>query len=163
MCKSNRVQPPHEAAWKQAFFQQQQICVSSSATRWSTAVSQVSMVTVAQFIDSIEHLTVGSKSALKRHVQMEDFGANLDADCNELFKETLQENLPATFNVRERTAVKRILKHPGDHSAYQQAGPSKKARTGVQATCVESAKTALVKDFLKPLRHLPAAGDFWIS
>ena len=45
------------------------------------------MVTVAQFIDSIEHLTAGSKAALKRHVQMDEFGANLDADCHELFKE----------------------------------------------------------------------------
>lgn len=75
---------------------------------------QVSMVTVAQFIDSIEHLTAGSKAALKRHVQMDVFGAKLDADCNELFKEALQENLPATFNALERTAVKQTLKHPGE-------------------------------------------------
>ncbi|KAL3148764.1 hypothetical protein ABBQ38_014175 [Trebouxia sp. C0009 RCD-2024] len=71
------------------------------------------MVTVAQFIDSIEHLTAGGKAALKRHVQMDEFGAKLDADCEELFKEALHENLPATFNALERTAVKRILKHHG--------------------------------------------------
>ena len=72
------------------------------------------MVTVAQFIDSIEHLTAGSKAALKKHVEMDDFGANLDAECDELSKEALQENLPATFNALERTAVKRMLKHPGE-------------------------------------------------
>ena len=72
------------------------------------------MVTVAQCIDSIEYLTAGSKAALKRHVQMTEFGANLDAHCDEVFKETLQENLPATFNALERTAVKRISKHPGE-------------------------------------------------
>ena len=69
------------------------------------------MVTVAQFIDSIEHLI----AALKRHVQTDEFGANLDADCDELFKEALQENLPGTFNALERTAVKRVLKHPGEY------------------------------------------------
>ena len=67
------------------------------------------MVTVAQFIDSIEHLTAGSKAALKTHVQMGEFGANLDADC------ALQENLPVTFNALQRTAVKRILKPPGEY------------------------------------------------
>ena len=73
------------------------------------------MVTVAQFIDSIEHLNAGSKAALKRHVQMDEFGANLDADCDDLFKEALQENLPATFNALQRTAVKRILQQPGEY------------------------------------------------
>ncbi|KAL3138657.1 hypothetical protein ABBQ32_006415 [Trebouxia sp. C0010 RCD-2024] len=77
------------------------------------------MVTVAQFIDSIEHLTSGGKAALKRHVQMDEFGANLDADCDELFKEALHENLPATFNALERTAVKRILKHPANSRVEQ--------------------------------------------
>ena len=72
------------------------------------------MVTVGQFIDSIEHLTAGSKAALKRHVQTDEFGANLDAECDELFKEALQENLPGKFNALERTAVKRVLKHPGE-------------------------------------------------
>ena len=43
------------------------------------------MVTVAQFIDSIEHLSAGGKAALKRHVQMDEFGANLDADCEGSF------------------------------------------------------------------------------
>ena len=72
------------------------------------------MVTVEQFIDSIEHLTAGSKAALKRHVQMDEFGASLDADCDELFKEALQENLPGAFNALERTAVKRVLQHSGE-------------------------------------------------
>ena len=49
------------------------------------------------------------------HVQMDEFGANLDADCDELFKEALQENLRATFNACERTAVRRILKQPGKY------------------------------------------------
>ncbi|KAA6429844.1 MAG: hypothetical protein FRX49_00276 [Trebouxia sp. A1-2] len=44
---------------------------------------------------------------------MDEFGAKLDADCDELFKQALQESLPATFNVLERTAVKRLSKHPG--------------------------------------------------
>ena len=51
---------------------------------------------------------------LKGHVQMDGFEANLDAECDELFKETLQENLPATFNALESTAVKRVLKQPGE-------------------------------------------------
>ena len=45
---------------------------------------------------------------------MDEFGAKLDADCDELFKQALQESLPATFNVLERTAVKRLSKHPGE-------------------------------------------------
>lgn len=72
------------------------------------------MVTIAQFIDSIEHLTAGRKAALKTHVEMDDFGAHLDAECDELFKEALRENLPATFNALECTAVKRMMKHPGE-------------------------------------------------
>ncbi|DBA88546.1 TPA: hypothetical protein ACH3X2_005017 [Trebouxia sp. C0005] len=71
------------------------------------------MVMTAQFIDSIEHLTAGSKAALKGHAQMDELEANLDAECDELFKEALQENLPAIYNALDRTAVKRILKHPG--------------------------------------------------
>ena len=47
---------------------------------------------------------------------MRDFGAFLDADCDELFKEALQDHLPATFNALERTAVKRALKSPGKDS-----------------------------------------------
>lgn len=70
---------------------------------------QVSMVLVAQFFDSIEHLTADSKAALKRHVQLAEFVAKLDADCDELFKQTLSENLLATFNALERTAMKQIL------------------------------------------------------
>ena len=76
---------------------------------------QVSMVTVAQFIDSIEHLNANSKAALKRHVQMDEFGASLDADCDDLFKEALRENLPTTFNALQRTAAKRVLQQPGEY------------------------------------------------
>ena len=49
------------------------------------------------------------------HVQTDEFGAKLDCDCDELFKEALQENLPATFNALESTAVRRILKQPGEY------------------------------------------------
>ncbi len=72
------------------------------------------MVTVADFIDSIEHLTAGSKAELKSHVQKAEFGASLDAECDEIFKETLQENLPTTLNALHRTAVKRALKDSGE-------------------------------------------------
>lgn len=72
------------------------------------------MVTVAEFIDSIDHLTAGTKANLKSHVQKVEFGASLDSDCDEVFKETLQENLPATLNALHRTAVRRALTHPGE-------------------------------------------------
>ena len=75
---------------------------------------QVSMLPVAQFIDSIERLTAYSKAELRRHVQMKEFGASLDDVCDELFKEALQEHLPAKFNALQRTAVKRALKYPGE-------------------------------------------------
>ena len=73
------------------------------------------MVTVAQFIDSIDRLKDDSKAALKRHVQKEEFGATLEDECDKVFKQTLWENLPATFNALERTAVKLAAK-PGDQS-----------------------------------------------
>ena len=76
------------------------------------------MVTVGQFIDSIEHLAGDSKAAFERHVQMDEFGANLDANCDDLSKEALQENLPATFNALERTAFKQILKQPGESCCF---------------------------------------------
>ena len=50
-----------------------------------------------------------SKAALKRHVQTDEFGANLGADCDELFKEALQENLPGAFNALERHSSKASL------------------------------------------------------
>ena len=64
------------------------------------------MLTVERFIDSVEDLSPDSRAELKRHVQSHDFGASLDTDCNELFKDTLQDYLPAAFNGLERTAVK---------------------------------------------------------
>jgi hypothetical protein len=47
-------------------------------------------------------------------VQKVEFGASLDADCDEVFKETLQENLPATLNALHRTAVRQALKDSGE-------------------------------------------------
>ena len=38
----------------------------------------------------------------------------VDADCDEVFQEVLQENLPATFNLLERARLKRALKQPGE-------------------------------------------------
>ena len=70
---------------------------------------------VAVFIDSIEHLTAAGKAALIMHLQMDNFGANLECDCDELFKEALQDNLPATFYALECTAVRRELKQPGEY------------------------------------------------
>ena len=73
------------------------------------------MVKVAQFVDSIGYLTADNKAALKRHVQMVEFGANLDADCDEVFKATLRDNMPATFNALQRTAVKQALDLSGEY------------------------------------------------
>ena len=36
-------------------------------------------------LDSIEHLSAGGKAILKQHVQSLEFGASLDADCDEFF------------------------------------------------------------------------------
>lgn len=72
------------------------------------------MVSVAEFIDSIERLTKTSKAALKRHVQLKEFGAELDDECDECFKEALQDHLPATLNALQRTVVKRTLQHNGE-------------------------------------------------
>ena len=72
------------------------------------------MVTISEFIDSIPHLSAGKKATLERHVQSQEFGASLDADCDEVFQEVLQDNLPATFNLLERATLKRALKQPGE-------------------------------------------------
>ncbi len=74
------------------------------------------MVTVAQFIDSIEYLNAGDKAVLKSHVQKNEFGANLHAVCDALFKEALEENMPATLNALQRTAVRQALKYLGEYS-----------------------------------------------
>jgi hypothetical protein len=71
------------------------------------------MTTVAEFIDSIAQLSVDSKAELKSHVQKVEFGASLDADWDELMEDALRDNLPTTFNILQRTAVVRALKHPG--------------------------------------------------
>ena len=72
------------------------------------------MVTISEFINSIPHLSAGKKANLERHVQSQEFGASLDADCDDVFQEVLQENLPATFNLLERATLKRALKQPGE-------------------------------------------------
>ena len=72
------------------------------------------MVTISEFIDSIPHLSAGKKAILEKHVQSPEFGASLGADCDEVFQEVLQENLPATFNLLERARLKRALKQPGE-------------------------------------------------
>ena len=67
---------------------------------------QVSMVTISEFIDSIPHLSASTKATLQKHVQSQEFGASLDADCDEVFQEVLQENLPATLNLLDRATLK---------------------------------------------------------
>lgn len=73
------------------------------------------MVTVSEFIESIQHLSAGKKAALKTHVQSLEFGASLDADCNEIFLEALQGCLPVTLNVMECTRLKQALKQLGEY------------------------------------------------
>ena len=72
------------------------------------------MVTISEFINSIPQLSAAKKATLEKHVQSQDFGASLDADCDEVFQEVLQENLPAAFNLLERATLKRALKQPGE-------------------------------------------------
>lgn len=73
------------------------------------------MVTVSQFIESLRHLSAGKKTILEEYVQSEDFGAKLDAECDEIFQEGLQQNPPATFSVLDRTALNRALKQLGEY------------------------------------------------
>ena len=72
------------------------------------------MVTVSEVLNSIPQLSASKKATLEKHVQLQEFGASLDADCDEVFQEVLQENLPATFNLLQRAALKRALKRPGE-------------------------------------------------
>ena len=72
------------------------------------------MVTISKFIGSIPLLSAGKKATLEKHVQSQEFGASLNADCDEVFQEVLQETLPATFNLLERARLKRALKQPGE-------------------------------------------------
>ena len=71
------------------------------------------MSTVVDFINSIENLDDSCKGALKAHVQTREFGSNLDDDCDEAFKETLQNYLPETFSRLQCTRVKQALRLPG--------------------------------------------------
>lgn len=71
------------------------------------------MSTVAEFVNSIEHLDDSCKAALKAHVQTREFGAKLDDDCDEAFRETLQNYLPETFSRLQCTRVKQALRLPG--------------------------------------------------
>ena len=72
------------------------------------------MVTISEFIDSIPHLCAGKKATLEKHVQSQEFGASLDADCDGVFQEVLQEKPPATFSLLECARLKRALKQPGE-------------------------------------------------
>ena len=72
------------------------------------------MVTISEFIGSIPHLSASTKATLQKQVQSQEFGASLDADCDEVFQEVLQENLPATLKLLERARLKRALKQPGE-------------------------------------------------
>lgn len=66
--------------------------------------SHLRMATVAEFINSIENLDDSHKGALKAHVQTREFGSNLDDDCDEAFKATLQvtcQTLSAVFSAQE--------------------------------------------------------------
>ena len=51
---------------------------------------------------------------MEKHVQSQDFGVSLDADCDEVFQEVLQENPPATFNILEYARLKGALKQLGE-------------------------------------------------
>ncbi len=95
------------------------------------------MLTVQRFIDSIEDLSADNRAVLQKHVQSREFGTSLDADCDELFKEALQKDPPATFNALERTAVRRALKHPGKHSTEGCTVP-------MQAFCIVFTLAALL-------------------
>lgn len=64
------------------------------------------MVTISEFIDSIQYLSVGKKAALKTHVLSQEFGASLDAECNGNFLKALQGCLPVTLNAMERTRLR---------------------------------------------------------
>lgn len=73
------------------------------------------MVTVSQFIESLQYLSAGKKTTLEEYVLSEDFGAKLDGECDEVFQEGLQQHPPATFNVLDRTSLKRALKQLGEY------------------------------------------------
>ena len=73
------------------------------------------MVTILEFINSIPHLSADKKATLEKHVQSQEFGASLDADCDEIFQEVLLQNLPATFNLLECARLRRALQQPGEY------------------------------------------------
>ena len=72
------------------------------------------MVTILEFINSIPHLSAGKKATLEKHVQSQDFGVSLDADCDEVLQKVLQENPPASFNLLERARLKGALEQLGE-------------------------------------------------
>ncbi len=63
-------------------------------------------VTISDSIDSIPHLSAGKKATLDEHVQSQEFGVSLDANCDEVFQEYLQENPPATFKFLQGARLK---------------------------------------------------------
>ena len=77
------------------------------------------MGTVAEFIDSIPHLSASSKADLQSHVQTEEFGSSLDAEFDKVFKQTLLENLPVKLSALHRTAVRQALEDSGEQSNFK--------------------------------------------
>ena len=72
------------------------------------------MVTMLEFIDSIPHLSAVKKATLEKHVQSQEFGVSLDADCDEILQKVLQENPPATYNILERARLEGALQQLGE-------------------------------------------------
>ncbi len=72
------------------------------------------MVTISEFINSIPHLSAGKKAALEKQVQSQEFRVSLDADCDEVFQEVLQEIPPVAFNFLERARLKGALMQLGE-------------------------------------------------
>ncbi len=77
------------------------------------------MGTVAEFIDSIKHLSASSKADLQSHVQTQEFGSSLDAEFDKVFKQTLLENLPVKLSALHRTAVRQALEDSGEQSNFK--------------------------------------------
>ena len=64
------------------------------------------MVTISEFINSIPHVSARKEATLENHVQSQEFGVSLEADCDDIFQRVLQENPPTTFNILERARLK---------------------------------------------------------
>lgn len=69
---------------------------------------------VGDFISSIREFQDDEKQILKEWVTSERFGAKLDGECNDTFKETLSNNPPPTFNLLQSTVVQRAARLQGE-------------------------------------------------